>query len=265
MTLLPPTPPLPPHEPRRYRDPDEPDFPGFLSPYPHLPPEFELPGRPPRPTVYPPVPAVWMPADDPRAQVYEQLLSRRIVFVERALDAETASLVAAQLMTLDADADAGSGGGAGTGTGAGDDADADVTSLQPVTLVVNSPGGPLDAAATVLDTVDLMRCPVDTTCIGQATGTAAVVVAAGTGARRAGRSAQFRLRFPEVDLTGSATQLRDQVVEVRRLHDLLIDRLVAVTGQERRLVVHDLERGRALSAEEAVAYGLVDEVVERPR
>jgi ATP-dependent Clp protease, protease subunit len=245
MTLLPPTPPMPPNPngPRRDGDPDpdEPGFPGFLSPYPHLPPEFEPPGRPPRPTVHPPVPMVWMPpADDPRSHVYEQLLSRRIVFVERALDAETASLVAAQLMTLDADADA------------------------SVTLVVNSPGGPLDAAAAVLDTIDLMRCPVDTTCIGQAVGTAAVVVAAGTGTRRAGSSAQFRLRLPEVDLTGSATQLRDQVTEVRRLHDLLVDRLVSVTGQERRLVVRDIDRGRGLSAEEAETYGLVDEVVGSP-
>lgn len=232
-------PPITPMSP--LPEPGDAGRPGFMSPYPDLPPELPLPGPPSRPSVPLPVPTVWMPADDRRTHVYEQLLSRRIVFLERALDDETASLIAAQLMTLDADGD-------------GD---------QAMTLLINSPGGPLDAAAAVLDTVDLMRCPVDTTCIGQAAGTAAVLVAAGTGTRRAGTSAQFRLRLPDVDLTGSASQLREQVTHVRRLHDLVIDRLTAATGQERRLVLRDVERGRTLTAAEAVDYGLVDEVVQR--
>jgi ATP-dependent Clp protease protease subunit len=222
--------------------PDGPNFPGFPRPYPHIPPEVP-PGTPPRPATPPPVPTVRMPSDDLRSQVYDQLLARRTMFLERPLDTETASFLAAQLMTLDAD---------------GDDE-------QPVTLMVNSPGGPLDAAAAVLDTLDLMRCPVDTTCIGQATGTAAVVVAAGTGTRRAGMSAQFRLRLPDVDLTGSANQLRDEVAHVNRLHELMVDRLATVTGQERRLVERDVEQGRALSADEAQTYGLVDELVQRRR
>jgi ATP-dependent Clp protease protease subunit len=220
--------------------PDGP-IPGYPRPYPHIPPEVVPPGAPPLPAVQPPVPTVWMPSDDLRGQLYDQLLARRTVFVERPIDTETASFVAAQLMTLDADGDAD----------------------QAVTLLVNSPGGPLDAAAAVLDTIDLMRCPVDTTCIGQATGTAAVVVAAGTGTRRAGMSAQFRLRLPDVDLAGSANQLQDEVAHITRLHEALIDRLASVTGQERRLLERDVEQGRALSADEAQSYGLVDEVVQR--
>jgi ATP-dependent Clp protease protease subunit len=237
--------------------PGIPGFPRDPRPYPHVPPEIVPSPGPERPFPHPPVPTVWLPGDDLRSQVYEQLLARRTVLVQGPLDAEAASLVAAQLMTLDADTgttDAGTfAGDAGTGP-----------APRPVTLVVNSPGGPLDAVAAVLDTVDLMGCPVDTTCLGQAVGTAAVVVAAGTGRRRAGASAQLRLRLPEVSFRGSAARLRDEVEHHRRLHELLIDRLAAATGQERRLVARDVEQGRTLGAEDAVAYGLVEELVTRP-
>ncbi|MGH9243330.1 MAG: ATP-dependent Clp protease proteolytic subunit [Acidimicrobiales bacterium] len=207
------------------------------------PPEIVPPTDPGRPHPYPPVPMVYGPGpdDELRSRVYEQMLARRTVFLDRGLDGETATLVAAQLMTLDADADGES----------------------PVTLIVNSEGGPLEAVAGLLDTIELLHCPVDTTCLGQAGGTAAVVVAAGTGRRRAGAGAQFRLRLSKVELLGSATRLGHDVAHLRALHDALIDRLVAATGQDRRLVARDVERGRALSADEAVAYRLVDEVIKK--
>lgn len=217
--------------------PDDPRFPGFPSEVP-FPPQ---PG--PAPPGYPPVPMVPMPpaphpAEGLRSLVYEQLLGRRTVILDRALDAETATLVAAQLMTLDAD------------------------SSRPITLVVNSPGGPLDALAAVLDTVDLVRGAVDTTCLGQAVGTAAVVVAAGTGRRRIGAGAQMRLRLAEVELAGPAGRLDDELAHLRELRQAVIDRLASITGQDRQLVERDIDEGRALSAREALAYGLVDEVIE---
>ena len=115
---------------------------------------------------------------DPRAAMVEQMLARRTVLVDRELDVSGATFIAAQLMTLDADGD------------------------EPMTLLVNSPGGPLDAAATILDTMQLVGGVVDTTCLGQAVGTAAVVVASGTGRRRAGAGARFSLRLPAVELSG---------------------------------------------------------------
>jgi ATP-dependent Clp endopeptidase proteolytic subunit ClpP len=136
-------------------------------------------------------------------------------------------------------------------------------STERITLIVNSSGGRLDAAATVLDTAELVRGPVDTTCLGQAGGTAAVVVAAGTGRRRAGASAQLQLRLPEVELVGTATRLGDEAVHHRRLHDAIVDRLAAATGQDRRLLDRDVDRGRRLPASDAVAYGLVDDVIDR--
>jgi ATP-dependent Clp protease protease subunit len=115
----------------------------------------------------------------------------------------------------------------------------------------------------VLDTIEMVGASVDTSCLGRAVGTAAVVVAAGTGRRRAGPGASFRLRFPDVELTGTARRLGADVAEHRRLHEALIDRVAATTGQERRLVERDVERGRTLTAEDAVAYGLIDEVATK--
>lgn len=218
---------------------DDPRFPGF-------PPEVPFPPHepsPPRPE-YPPVPMVPMPgtatppAEDLRSVVYEQLLARRTIVLDRALDSETATLVAAQLMSLDAE------------------------SADPVTLVVNSPGGPLDAAAAVLDTLDLVRGPVNTTCLGQAVGTAAVVVAAGTGRRRIGARAQMRLRLAEVAMEGPARRLDEDLAHLAALRDMVVDRLVAITGQDRRLIERDVDAGRFLTAEDAVAYGLADEVIQ---
>jgi ATP-dependent protease ClpP protease subunit len=160
--------------------PGDPRFPDV--PFPPRPGRPH-PDHPTVPLPSTPQPSAPEPLDDLRSRVYDQLLARRTVLLDRALDGETAMFVAAQLMTLDAE-----------GT-------------EHITLIVNSPGGPLDAAATVLDTIDLVRGPVDTTCLGQASGTAAVVVAAGTGRRRVGASAQLQLRLPEVELAGTATRL----------------------------------------------------------
>jgi ATP-dependent Clp protease protease subunit len=216
----------------------DPRFPGFPPevPFPPSPgPEHPRPGYPPVPMV--PMPAPPAPADDFRSRVYDDLLGRRTVVLDRALDGETATLVAAQLMSLDA---------AGT---------------DRITLVVNSLGGPIDAAAAVLDTMDLVRGPLDTTCLGRAEGTAAVVVASGTGRRRMGAGAQVRLRFADIELTGPATRLGDELAHQRELQRALLDRLVAITGQDRRLVERDVEAGRTLTADEAVGYGLADEVI----
>lgn len=210
--------------------PNHPRFPGF-------PPEVPFPPEPGRPGD-PPVPSPTPQPDDLRSQVYERMLARRTVMLDRALDAETATLVAAQLMTLDADGS------------------------EPITLLVNSPGGPLDAAAAVLDTIDLVRGSVDTTCLGQAVGTAAVVVAAGTGRRRIGAGAQVRLRLADVALAGPAGQLDADVAYLRDLRRALIDRLAGITGQDRQLIERDIDAGRSLTAAETVAYGLVDEVIQ---
>ena len=213
---------------------------------PNVPPG--VPGPEPRRPVYPPVPLVPIPGEPAptgpgtfESSVYADLLERRIVFVRDRLDHDTAMLVTAQLMALDADDDA------------------------PITLVVNSGGGPADAAVGVLDTMDLVRCPVDTSCVGRAEGTAVVVVAAGSGHRQCGPGATFRLRFPDLEAAGSADRLQREVENATQLQGTLVDRLAAITRQSRALVARDVERGRMLTADEAVTYGLVDEVSGRQR
>jgi ATP-dependent Clp protease protease subunit len=180
------------------------------------------------------------PEDDLRRRVVDQLLARRTIMVDRPLTIETATMVAAQMMTLDADADS-----------------------ETMTLLVNSPGGPIDAVGAILDTIDLVGGPVDISCLGQAVGTAAIVVASGTGRRRGGPGARFVLRLADIELSGTASRLGDEVAAHRRLYDALVDRLAESTGQDRRLIVRDLERGRTLTADEAVAYGLIDEIARK--
>ncbi len=169
-----------------------------------------------------------------------RLLERRTVMLTGALDGEVATAVAATLMALDADGD------------------------EPVTLVVNSPGGPLDSGVAVVDVLDLLGAPVDVTCIGQAVGTAAVVVACATpGRRRAAPNARLSLRLAEDRLEGPAGRLEREAAELLAVRDRLVDRLVAATGRPRPGVAEALERGPLLSAGEAVAAGLVDEVADR--
>jgi ATP-dependent Clp protease, protease subunit len=237
-------------DPRHPGRPPEVPFPERPGPTrPIFPP---VPGRPvpspsPGPGVpgvpaVPGVPGLLFPPGDQRPQVYDDLLARRMVVLDRALDDEAATLVAAQLVALD------QAGG------------------EPITLVVvNSAGGPMAAASAVLDTMDLVRAPVGTMCLGRAEGTAVVVAATGTGLRRIGAGARLRLRLADLDLRGPAQRLDHELAYHRELQATLVDRLAAVTGQERRLVERDVDAGRAFTAAEAVAYGLADEIVGAPR
>jgi ATP-dependent Clp protease protease subunit len=218
-----------------------PERPGPTRPIFSSEPERRGPAPGPGPAIPLLPPGLLSPPGDMRSRVYDDLLQRRTVVVDRALDDETAMLVTAQLVALD------QAGG------------------EPVTLlVVNCPGGPLEAAVTVLDTMDLVRGPVATVCLGRAEGTAVVVAAAGAGPRRIGAGARLRLRFADLDLRGPAGRLDHELAYHRELQATLVDRLAAVTGRERRLVERDVEVGRAFTAAEAVTYGLADEVIGAP-
>jgi ATP-dependent Clp protease protease subunit len=156
------------------------------------------------------------------------------------LEGEASSLAAASLMALDADGD------------------------EPVSLLVNSPGGPVEAGMAVVDVLDLLGVPVDVTVVGQATGTAAVVVACATpGRRRAAPNARLSRRLAGGALEGPAGRLEQEAAALVDARDGLIDRLVAATGRSRDELAEATDRGPVLSAQEAVAFGLVDEVAAR--
>lgn len=173
------------------------------------------------------------------ADLFERLLERRTVFLRGPLDDAAANRLAAELMTLAATADG------------------------EITLLVNSDGGPLGSLFPVSDTMAVVRSPVATTCLGRASGTAAVVVALGTGRRRAAPPARLCLRVPRPgggqgtadDLLGQAGLAADQRRQVALL-------LAGATGQPLEAAASALDTGPSLSADEAVAGGLIDEVAE---
>ena len=174
------------------------------------------------------------PEDLLRAQLFE----RRIVFLRGALDDALAGDVAAQLMTLDA---------------SGDD---------PVQLHVDSPGGPLEPAFVLIDTIGLLGVPVHALCVGRAEGAALGVLAAAE-LRRAAPHARFRLSQPDEKVGGVARDIETWVAQKQRMLDEFHRHVAAATGRPLEQVEADTAAGRYLDADEAVTYGLVHEVWSR--
>ena len=137
----------------------------------------------------------------------------------------------------------------------------DATGDEAVLLYVGSSGGPLHSAMSIIDTMDLLGVPVHVTCLGRAEGAAVGVVAAG--ARRvAAPHAQFHLTEPEVSVSGNASQLAAWAEQHRVELDRFVKRLAQGTGRPVEHVEADLAMGRWLGAEDALRYGLVDEILE---
>jgi ATP-dependent Clp protease protease subunit len=177
-------------------------------------------------------------SQSPEDLVRAQLFERRIVLVTGPVDDVMASDVAAQLMALGA---------------AGD---------EPIELRLDSPGGTLDAAFVVIDTIGLSRSPVQAMCAGRAEGAAVGVFAAAV-FRRAAPHARFRLCQPEESVDGTAANLESWVEQKQRRLDDFHRHLAQATGRPFEVVEADTDRGRYLDAEEAVRYGLVHEIGAR--
>ncbi|HZQ57970.1 MAG TPA: ATP-dependent Clp protease proteolytic subunit [Acidimicrobiales bacterium] len=189
-------------------------------------PVWEPPGLPP---TAPPLSDEW------GAVVRDRLFQHRTVLLRGMLDDGAATRAAAELMTLDATGDA------------------------RVTFHVDAWGGTLEAAFAVMDVVDLLGVPVHVLCSGRADGPAVGIVAVGT-RRACTPHARFRLRDAETAMHGSAADLsrfaEHHLEQVRRFHE----RVAAAVHQPVDVVAADCASGRFLTAQEALAYGLVDEV-----
>jgi ATP-dependent Clp protease protease subunit len=176
------------------------------------------------------------PAGDPRPATEQLLLDRRIVLLSGAVDLPRATDVAAALMTLDALGD------------------------QPIELRLNAESDSLDVAFTVMDTVDVLGVQVNATVASTVGGTVAGVLAV-CAHRRMGTLGRIHLREPTADFSGAATDLNRHASDLEsRLHDY-VRRLAEATGRPFEHVEADLRSGRHLSAETALSYGLVDEVL----
>jgi ATP-dependent Clp protease protease subunit len=159
---------------------------------------------------------------------------RRVV-VSGSLDAAATTRVAAELMAFDGQ------------------------SADDVELVVNSDGGPLPDVLALLDVIGAMRAKVATRCLGRATGSAAVLLAAGTGSRRAGANATISLRDRHVaHLEGPPASLRSQLSDLDRSRDRIVDHLVGATGQPADELRRQLDDGPLLDPAGAAARGLID-------
>ncbi len=174
--------------------------------------------------------------------IYSRLLKDRIVFIGGPIDDNVANVVVAQLLFLESE-----------------DPDKDIH------LYINSPGGVVTAGLAIYDTMQYIKPDVSTICIGQAASMGSLLLTAGAkGKRFALPLARIMIHQPLGGAQGQSTDIQIQAKEILRLREVGNDILVKHTGQPREKVVADTERDNFMSAEEAKAYGLIDEVITRP-
>ncbi|MFJ3927258.1 ATP-dependent Clp protease proteolytic subunit [Streptomyces sp. NPDC090022] len=173
---------------------------------------------------------------DPYAKLFEE----RIVILGSEIDDVSANDVMAQLMCLEA-------------------ADPD----RDISLYINSPGGSLTSLMAVYDTMRYVRPDIQTVCVGQATSAASVVLAAGTrGKRIALPNSRVLMHQPATGgAQGQVSDLEIQAREIERLRDRVEEILAEHTGRDRRTIREDLDRDKILTAQEALEYGIVDQVI----
>ncbi len=171
--------------------------------------------------------------------IYSRLLADRIVFLGDQVDDHSANIVIAQLLYLQSQG-----------------------KHQDIHMYINSPGGSVTAGLAIYDTMQFIECDVNTYCIGQAASMGAVLLAAGTpGKRHALRSARIMIHQPWGGAQGTAADISIQAEEINRLKKYLNERLAEHTKQPIKKINKDTDRDTFMSADEAKAYGLVDEVI----
>lgn len=175
--------------------------------------------------------------------IYSRLLKDNIVFIGSAIDDDIANLVIAQLLFLEAE-----------------DPEKDIQ------LYINSPGGSVTAGLAVLDTMRYIRPDVSTLCIGQAMSMGAVLLAAGTkGKRFALPNSRIMIHQPHGALQGTAADIEIHAKEILRLRQRIIELVADYTNQPVEKIQADADRDFVLTADDAVGYGLVDQVIETKR
>ena len=171
--------------------------------------------------------------------IYSRLLKDRIIFIGTGISDEVSNLVIAQLLFLQSE-----------------DADKDVN------IYINSPGGVVTAGLAIYDTIQHLKCDVATYCVGQAASMGAVLLAAGTAGKRYSLpNARIMIHQPWGGAQGQATDINIQAQEILRLRRRLNEILAFHTGKAVEDIEKDADRDFFMSADEAAAYGLVDEVL----
>ncbi len=171
--------------------------------------------------------------------LYSKLLKENIIFVGTPIDDTIANLICAQLLHLESESP-----------------DKDIN------LYINSPGGDITALFAIYDTMSFIKPDISTICFGQAASAAAVLLAAGTpGKRLALPHARILIHQPYAQSQGQATDIELAAREILRMRSLLEEILSKHTGQPEEKIHQDTDRDFVMSAEEAMNYGIIDEVI----
>lgn len=173
--------------------------------------------------------------------IYSRLLKDRIIFLGDQVTDDTANLVVAELLFLEAQ-----------------DPDTDIQ------LYINSPGGSVTAGLAIYDTMQYVKPDVATICIGQASSMGAVLMAAGAkGKRFSLPNSRLMIHQPMGGFRGQASDIEIQAKEILFLKEKLTNILFEHTGKDKKILKRDMDRDFFMSAQEAVEYGLIDSVVKR--
>lgn len=174
--------------------------------------------------------------------IYSRLLKDRIIMLSGEINDYTANIVVAQLLFL-----------------AAEDPNKDIN------LYINSPGGSVTAGFAIFDTMNYIKCDVSTICVGMAASMGAFLLSAGTkGKRYALPNSEVMIHQPLGGAQGQATEIAIAAKHILKTRDKLNHILSERSGQPLEKIEQDTERDNFMSAEEAVAYGLIDQVVTRP-
>ena len=175
--------------------------------------------------------------------IFSRLLKDRIIFLDGEINDLSADLVIAQLLFLD-----------------GQDTEKDVN------LYINSPGGSVTAGLAIYDTIQYLKCRIQTICVGQAASMAALILTAGSpGKRFVLPSSRVLIHQPWGGAQGQARDIGIQSKEIIRLKKLTIDYLAKHTGKSPDQIATDMERDFYMSANDAVAYGIADSILTRDK
>ena len=173
--------------------------------------------------------------------IYSRLLKERIIFLGEEVNETTASLVVAQLLFLESE-DPG----------------------KDINVYINSPGGSVTAGMAIYDTMNYIKCDVSTICIGMAASMGAFLLAGGTkGKRFALPNSEIMIHQPLGGARGQATEIEIAAKHILRTRARLNGILAERTGQPLEVIERDTERDNYMSADEAKAYGLIDEIMAR--
>ena len=171
--------------------------------------------------------------------IYSRLLKDRIVFVGGEIDDDTANAIVAQLLLLQSQ-----------------------DQEKEVSMYINSPGGSVTAGLAILDTMKMVKCPVATYCVGQASSMGAILLASGEKGRRyALPHARIMIHQPWGGAQGKASDIEITAREILRLKEMLNGILAEASGRTVGSVTNDTDRDHFMSAEEAMSWGIVDKVL----